>query len=233
MSNKPTSNASMSKEERLRLRLYSERRHDGGDPSQLLELLAVIIEERIWERLADEETGQPMTFRTLIETPWPAGVGMKLEHLETYLKLPHKFEHQDPAISARMQALRQEAKRLLHPPLMTGEQGAELGREAGQFGGRGNLSNSKPGLHCNPGLEDSERGNSSTYALRRLQRDRPDLAEQVIMGEKSANEAAVEAGFRRKTLTIPLEPVAAARSIRKHFTDEQRAELIALLIEQR
>lgn len=230
MSNKPTSNASMSKEERLRLRLYSERRHDGGDPSQLLELLAVIIEERIWERLADEETGQPMTFRTLIETPWPAGVGMKLEHLETYLKLPHKFEHQDPAISARMQALRQEAKRLLHPPLMNDEEWMEAKQEGGARGGRGHVAE-KPILHYNIGLEGQ--GNTAAYALRRLQRDRPDLAEQVIMGEKSANEAAVEAGFRRKTLTIPLEPVAAARSIRKHFTDEQRAELIALLIEQR
>lgn len=233
MSNNPTSNASMSKEERLRLRLYSERRHDGGDPSQLLELLAVIIEERIWERLADEETGQPMTFRTLIETPWPAGVGMKLEHLETYLKLPHKFEHQDPAISTRMQALRQEAKRLLHPPLMNDEEWMEAKQEGGAKGGRGHVAE-KPTLYYNVGLEEKEKqGTSSAYALRRLQRDRPDLAEQVIMGEKSANEAAIEAGFRQKTITIPVEPTAAARRIRNNFTDEQVAELIALLIEQR
>lgn len=40
---------------------------------------------------------------------------------------------------------------------------------------------------------DNERGNSATYAIRRLKRDRPDLAEKVIKGELTANKAAQEA----------------------------------------
>lgn len=53
-------------------------------------------------------------------------------------------------------------------------------------------------------------GNSPTYALRRLKRDRPDLAERVVAGELSANAAAIEAGFRRKTIIIPADIDAAA-----------------------
>ncbi len=41
-------------------------------------------------------------------------------------------------------------------------------------------------------------GNNPTYALKRLKRDRPDLADKVIAGELSANAAAIKAGFRKK-----------------------------------
>lgn len=37
-------------------------------------------------------------------------------------------------------------------------------------------------------------GNEATYALRRLKRDNPDLAEQVVAGVLSAHAAAVQAG---------------------------------------
>jgi hypothetical protein len=36
------------------------------------------------------------------------------------------------------------------------------------------------------------------YDMVRLSRDRPDLAKRVVVGELSANAAAIEAGFRRK-----------------------------------
>jgi hypothetical protein len=42
------------------------------------------------------------------------------------------------------------------------------------------------------------RGNNPTYTLKRLKRDRPDLADKVIAGEMSANAAALAAGFRKK-----------------------------------
>ena len=38
----------------------------------------------------------------------------------------------------------------------------------------------------------TDRGTSATYTLRRLTRDRPELAERVIKGELSANAAAIE-----------------------------------------
>ena len=41
---------------------------------------------------------------------------------------------------------------------------------------------------------------SATYALKRLKRDHPELAKQVINGDLSANAAAIQAGFRTKTI---------------------------------
>ena len=46
------------------------------------------------------------------------------------------------------------------------------------------------------------RGNNPTYALKRLKRDRPDLAAKVIAGELSANAAAIQAGFRKQPKII-------------------------------
>ena len=37
----------------------------------------------------------------------------------------------------------------------------------------------------------SDRGNSESYTVRRLKRDRPELAEKVIEGEMSANVSAM------------------------------------------
>lgn len=72
-------------------------------------------------------------------------------------------------------------------------------------------------------------GNSAAKALRRLRKDRPDLHARVLSGELSPHAAAVEAGFRRRTITVPLEPEAAAAALRRHFTPDQLASLIDLL----
>jgi len=61
-------------------------------------------------------------------------------------------------------------------------------------------------------------GNSSAYVISRLQRDnQPDLAEKVIAGELSANAAAIEAGFRKPTLTVPADPDAAVAALIRKF----------------
>lgn len=52
-------------------------------------------------------------------------------------------------------------------------------------------------------------GNDPVYALRRLKRDRPDLAQRVIVGELSAHAAAIEAGITGKpwkVLSALIEP---------------------------
>lgn len=55
-------------EARLLLRLYDFARHEGGDPSNLLDLLAHIVKERIWERMKNDE-GNKLSFRELIAAP--------------------------------------------------------------------------------------------------------------------------------------------------------------------
>ena len=54
------------------------------------------------------------------------------------------------------------------------------------------------GRHSYNITDGSARGTNPTYTLRRLKRDRPDLAQKVIDGDMSANAAAIEAGFRKR-----------------------------------
>lgn len=62
-------------------------------------------------------------------------------------------------------------------------------------------------------------GNSESAALRRLRKDRLDLHAQVIAGEMSAHAAMVKAGFRPKTVTVPIDIEKAARVLVKSFQE--------------
>ena len=72
-------------------------------------------------------------------------------------------------------------------------------------------------------------GTTRAYALQRLERDAPELHAQVLAGELTAHAAMVKAGFRPHTFTVRPEPTSAARTLRKHMTPEQCAELARLL----
>ena len=72
----------------------------------------------------------------------------------------------------------------------------------------------------------TQRGNAPDYTLARLHRDHPALAERVKEGELSANAAAIEAGFRKRTVSVPLDPVAFVRVIRARFTSSQIQKII-------
>lgn len=72
-------------------------------------------------------------------------------------------------------------------------------------------------------------GNSKEQALRRLRADAPELHERVLAGELTPHAAMIEAGFRPRTITIPIDPNTAADRIRRNFTPDQLAELIARL----
>jgi hypothetical protein len=73
-------------------------------------------------------------------------------------------------------------------------------------------------------------GNRAKYTVARLKRDRPDLAARVEVGELSANAAAIEAGFRRKTMTVPADIDALAAALRQKLDPDQRCRLAALLV---
>lgn len=81
--------------------------------------------------------------------------------------------------------------------------------EAGAMGGRGNKAVGN--------VNSFEEANSATYALRRLKRDNPELAEQVVAGALSAHAAAVQAGFRKPTWTAPADPERLAEAVERRF----------------
>lgn len=82
-----------------------------------------------------------------------------------------------------------------------------------------------------------EKGSNATfnsrgadYQLARLRRDAPELADQVQRGEISANKAAIKAGFRKPSLTVPLDPEGLARAVKRHFTAEEVQRLVRALV---
>jgi hypothetical protein len=75
----------------------------------------------------------------------------------------------------------------------------------------------------------SKGGTSEPYLLRRLKRDRQDLAARVIAGELSAHKAAVEAGIRQRLVQVAPTVEGFARAIVKHLKPKEREELKRVL----
>ncbi len=75
-------------------------------------------------------------------------------------------------------------------------------------------------------------GTDLVTSLRRLRKDRPDLHQRVINKELSANAAMIEAGFRKKTFTLPEEPRAAARALYHHYNCNDFQVLLTALHEE-
>jgi hypothetical protein len=74
-------------------------------------------------------------------------------------------------------------------------------------------------------------GTSRSQALRRLRKDAPELHSEVLAGHLSAHSAMVRAGFRPKTVAVPVtRPEAVARSLLKYMSADDIAQLVALLL---
>lgn len=85
-------------------------------------------------------------------------------------------------------------------------------------------------IHNNVKNLSQPEGNSIDAALRRLRKDAPELHAKVLAKELTPHAAMVQAGFRHKTITIPADdPERIAATLRRHLSDEARAELRALL----
>lgn len=168
---------------------------EGGDPSGMLGALAEAVELRLWERLG-------LSFHEFIESK--QGLGWNEDSLRKVILFKHRDESK-PDVAERLKRMREVVRDELEIPL---PENGEVGRGRNSF----DIIKAK---HDNSG------GTSASYLTRRLKRDRPDLAEKVIKGELSANAAAIQAGFREKTITVKLEPEAAARTLLKHFDADE------------
>lgn len=84
-----------------------------------------------------------------------------------------------------------------------------------------------PNVHSSP----RPAGNRRERAVRQLREQRPDLLRRVEAGEiPSLHAAMVEAGFRDRTLTVPLgSPEKIARALRRTLTDGDLRALADLL----
>jgi hypothetical protein len=75
-------------------------------------------------------------------------------------------------------------------------------------------------------------GTSQAAALRRLRAQRPDLHQRVLKNELSPHAAMVEAGFRARMVSIPIDPERAAAVLIKHFNRTQLVKISKLITGQ-
>lgn len=74
-------------------------------------------------------------------------------------------------------------------------------------------------------------GTSREAGLRRLRKDRPDLHAEVLTGALTTHGAMVQAGFRRKSVTVPVDnPENTARALRRSLDPEALAEVARLIV---
>jgi hypothetical protein len=74
-------------------------------------------------------------------------------------------------------------------------------------------------------------GNRQDRALRKLRKDAPQLHAEVLAGNLSAHGAMVKAGFRPKTISVPVgKPEAVAQSLLRYMSADDIAKLIAALL---
>lgn len=70
-------------------------------------------------------------------------------------------------------------------------------------------------------------GTSASYTVSRLQHESPELFEKVKAGELSANAAAIQAGFRKKMVSVVVgDPFSAARSLLRHYDADELVEAL-------
>jgi len=71
-------------------------------------------------------------------------------------------------------------------------------------------------------------GTSQASGMRRLMKDRPDLAKKVERGELTVHAAAVQAGHRKPTVTVRVDtPDEAIRGLLKHFGAEELEDAVS------
>ena len=170
-------------------------------------LVKQIIREDMWQKRVIEATGELVeckTFAEFVTSPPPKGVGTDVETLK-------RLCHED-----------MEALDLIDRVTVSGQ------------GQRTDLANrtTEAELHNNIMKSEHEvQGNTRQYALRKLRKGAPELHAKVLAGEVSPHQAMIEAGFRRKTATIPLDPEGAARAIIRHFEYDDLLTLVDLLVQ--
>jgi hypothetical protein len=198
----------------------------GGDPSAILDLLSTIVKNMDWRRIPDEHGGT-QTFLGYFRT-----LGWSGDDLLNFVEnMHHKYEKLRPETKAEMDELRRDVRRLSNPVLP--KVGAPIGSHNNPSGKTKEeqrvVRPPEPNVDNINFSSKTQGGTSASYAIQRLKRDAPELAEKVIRGEMTPRAASIQAGIRVAEFSIPVNPQAAARRILKRFRGESLVELIRIL----
>lgn len=192
--------------------LYSAIR-DGKAIENIPGLVKLIIKEQCWKRLLIESTGEVKeytNFAEYITTPPPEGLGTDIETL--WRLCGNDIEAQT--------AIDEVTKR-----------GNGGNNNPNGIGGKSHKTiDNVDNIHID-NIPDRPDGTTRQAGIRRLRTQRPDLHTRVLAHEISVHAAMIEAGFRPKTVTIPIDPKRAAKTIKQHFTNDQIQILIDSLVD--
>jgi hypothetical protein len=181
----------LSDEEALLVRIADSIGRSGLNPTSTLELIESWLEAGFTP--GDYSDAASARFREQL-----ANHGVDVEKLKVVIsdqeRFPHQWEKSDRGVAARMRIVREHVARLL----------------PGKAAKHGEKGRGRP----RDGIANSTHANSAPAIVRRLNRDRPDLAERVASGEISANAAAIESGYRSGRISIHgRDPRLAAQCI--------------------
>jgi hypothetical protein len=193
----------LSEPERLHELLWQAIRAPGMNPENVYLLLRTVLDREYPD--GDDLEDQSKRFRKFLQEPHPKGLGISPDQLLAVLhRFRHPHEDKDAETREWMGKLRERLARLLP--------------------GRAGRPHARTDSVLRYQSDTAER------IMRRLNRDRPDLARAVAEERLSANAAAIEAGFRRRKVSVPVDsPEAVTRTLRRHMSPEDLA-LVAKLI---
>lgn len=188
------------------------------------DLIEKVIQEKLWLRRAVQATNETIEFASFtdfIRAMPPEGLGADFE---TLLKLCEKNPRVLDLID-RATIRKRGGDRKSNPAAAADTEFADCERIK-------NDNVTFEPVAANGGSDQRERGslssgarvnngNSKLYALRRLRHNHRELHQKVLAGEMSAHRAMIAAGFRRETVTVPLEPQSAAQILAQKFDDSE------------
>ena len=208
--------------------LYTELKRTGGDPSVLFEILESIVEQRAWETLLDDSGNPVGSLRRLIEAPLPIGCGQNPDKVLRLLDVEHRYEKHNTKWHDRMSALRDVVRAELSKDITVRDKPGKPAEEQSNF----DISK----LNIN---EATGGGTSKEYRIAVLNRDAPDLAEEVIDGSITAAEGIRRLRerqgkpMRRQSAVNLLSAESSANTLIKYMPKEVLHRLIDLLNEWR
>ena len=173
-------------------------------------LLVRVLREESWRSFVTQRGDQVehRRFEHFVTTPPLKGLGANMRLIE---KLIDSLE--EPDERAQAQNLLDEALQRAH--------GGDRRSEGSDF----KLDN----IQLERGM-GAPSGTSREAGLRRLRKDRPDLHAEVLAGRLSTHAAMLNAGFRKRKVSIPVaSPAAAAKALRRNLEPDQIKELVKLL----
>ena len=197
--------------------LSKQLRSSAQSMSNIPYLIKQILDDEMWKLFQHPSASQVidnsnLSFVEFVTTQPPVGLGSELKDLENILVVQTRSNNNKDAEIA------QEGLQI-------------LSREVGK-------AIEEMGLHTLPEsianrFENEKKSSSKAKisALRRLERERPDLYSHCMEGKISINQAMIEAGFRKRRFSVPQDNISgAANAIRNRLTEEQ---ILALITELR